>query len=87
MGKILPKNKFEKLVYLFGFIIKICHDARSPERQIRKEKSTVKQTVQSLTIGKVELYDTHKANWKIRNEQLNCRYGSMKQKMGKAGYE
>ena len=28
------KNKFEKLVYLVGFIIRIYHDARSPERQI-----------------------------------------------------
>ena len=28
-----PKNKFEKLVHLDGFIIRICHDARSPERQ------------------------------------------------------
>ena len=28
------KNKFEKLVYLFGFILRIYHDARSPERQI-----------------------------------------------------
>jgi len=27
------KNKIEKLVYLVGFIIRICHDARSPERQ------------------------------------------------------
>jgi len=27
------KNKFEKLVYLVGFIIRIYHDARSPERQ------------------------------------------------------
>jgi len=27
------KNKFEKLVHLVGFIIKIYHDARSPERQ------------------------------------------------------
>jgi len=29
------KNKFEKLVHLVGFIIRIYHDARSPERQIR----------------------------------------------------
>jgi len=29
------KNKFEKLVLLFGFIIRIYHNARSPERQIR----------------------------------------------------
>ena len=28
------KNKFEKLVFLFGFIIGIYHDARSPECQI-----------------------------------------------------
>jgi len=28
------KNKFEKSVHLFGFIIRIYHDARSPERQI-----------------------------------------------------
>jgi len=27
------KNKFEKLVYLVGFITRICHDARSPGRQ------------------------------------------------------
>jgi len=28
------KNKFEKLVHLVGFIIRMYHDARSPERQI-----------------------------------------------------
>ena len=28
------KNNFEKLVYLFGFIIIIYHDARSSERQM-----------------------------------------------------
>jgi len=28
------KNKFEKLVHLVGFIIRIYHDARSPERLI-----------------------------------------------------
>ena len=28
------KNKFEKLVHLVGFIIRIYHDARSTERQI-----------------------------------------------------
>jgi len=27
------KNKFEKLVRLVGFIMRIYHDARSPERQ------------------------------------------------------
>ena len=28
------KNKFEKLVHLVGFIMKIYHDVRSPERQM-----------------------------------------------------
>ena len=31
------KNKVEKLVHLVGFIIRIYHDARSPERQILLE--------------------------------------------------
>jgi uncharacterized phage-like protein YoqJ len=31
------KNKFEKLVHLVGFIIRIYHDARSSERQIKKK--------------------------------------------------
>jgi len=29
---LFPKNKFEKLVYLVGFIITIHHDARPPVR-------------------------------------------------------
>ena len=29
------KNKLEKLEHLVGFIIRIYHDARSPERQIQ----------------------------------------------------
>jgi len=32
------KNKFEKLVHLVGFIIRIYHDARSPERQKRNKE-------------------------------------------------
>jgi len=32
-AEFYSKNKFEKLVHLFGFIIRIYHDARSPERQ------------------------------------------------------
>jgi hypothetical protein len=53
----------------------------------RKEKSIVKHIVQSLTMVKVELYDTHKAKSKIRNEKLNCSNGSMQQKMREAGHE
>ena len=33
------KNKFEKLVHLASFIIRIYHDARSPERHIRTKCS------------------------------------------------
>ena len=32
-AEFYSKNKFEKLVHLVGFIIRISHDARSPERQ------------------------------------------------------
>ena len=32
--QIYSKNKFEKLVHLVGFIIRIYYDAPSPERQI-----------------------------------------------------
>jgi hypothetical protein len=31
------KNKFEKLMHLVGFVIRIYHDARSPERHILHE--------------------------------------------------
>ena len=31
--EVYSKNKFEKLMHLVGFIIRICHEALSPERQ------------------------------------------------------
>ena len=34
------KNKFEKSVHLVGFIIRIYHDARSPERQNQHQVQT-----------------------------------------------
>jgi len=52
----------------------------------RVENLTVKQIVQSSTMGNVELYDTHKTKSKIRNKQLICRNVSMKEKLRKAGY-
>ena len=33
MQSFIPKNKFEKLAHLVGFIIRIYHSARLPERQ------------------------------------------------------
>ena len=49
--RILFQNKFEKLVHLGGFIIRIYHDARSHERQTDglltiKRYYTIKLTVQ-----------------------------------------
>ena len=35
------KNKIEQLVHLVGFIIRIYHDARSPERQIQQGSTDV----------------------------------------------
>ena len=34
--RVLFKNTFDKLVNLVGFIVRIYHDERSPERQSRK---------------------------------------------------
>ena len=34
------KNKFEKLVYLVGFIIRIYHHVQSPKRQIHYLKNS-----------------------------------------------
>jgi len=38
MEEFYSKNKFEKSVHLVGFIIRIYHDARSSERQIREPR-------------------------------------------------
>ena len=34
MYNFIPKNKCEKLLHPVGFIIRIHHDARSPERHV-----------------------------------------------------
>ena len=41
------KNKFEKLVDLVGFILRIYHDARSPDRHISGRYVAVKATLMS----------------------------------------
>jgi len=40
-AEFCPKNKFEKLVHLVGFIIRIFRDARSPERQTEYLNSNI----------------------------------------------
>jgi len=41
MLEFYSKNKFEKLVHLVGFVIRMYHDARSPERNILSTSSSV----------------------------------------------
>jgi len=54
------KNKFEKLVHLVGFIIRIYHDAPSPERQI---------SVENFPLNKCIIVNTH-----TRLQQNNCAF-------------
>ena len=42
------KNKFEKLVHLVGFLIRIFHDARSSEHQISNLKVWHPRCVRSI---------------------------------------
>ena len=51
MYSFIPKIKFEKLVHLFGFVIRIYHVARSPERQIQFSELYLRQsTLQEETV-------------------------------------
>ena len=51
------KNKFEKLVHLVGFIIRIYHDARSPEHQIMNNNLKIHNTLPRFTF--TEIVDKH----------------------------
>jgi len=53
------KNKFEKLVHLVGFIIRIFHDARSPERQSRDHTlfSQIEQINLFIYVGNMISYE------------------------------
>jgi len=44
------KNKCEKLVHLVGFIIRIYHDTRSPERHILKANSPIARRAHAVPI-------------------------------------
>ena len=45
------KNKFEKLLHLVGFIIRLYHDARSPERQIPQALLPKSETTATLYLN------------------------------------
>ena len=56
------KNKFDKLVHLVGFILRMYHDARSPEGQIQKKESKWFYTRYGITVcnGDVALLNCNK---------------------------
>ena len=43
------KNKFEKLMHPVGFIIRIYHDARLPERQLHSMWTNISLVMMQLT--------------------------------------
>ena len=62
--EVYSKNKFEKLLHLVGFIIRIYHDARSPERQIHQYtfvivSHSVLVTMRNISDQGVEKIKTH----------------------------
>ena len=58
--RVLFQNKFEKLVHLVDFIIRICHDARSPERQKRLKICHLQYDVSKFCYGCCEYVYVHK---------------------------
>ena len=66
------KNKFEKLVHLVGFIIRIYHDARSPERQIsNKNKVLICQSDYICCVFSVGSHITVNITIKIVTVKIN----------------
>jgi len=54
--EIYSKNKFENLVHLVGFIIRIYHYARSPERQILSSlHAEFKINIFAVVLGNLQL--------------------------------
>jgi len=68
------KNKFEKLVKIFGFIIRIYHNARSPERQTHKNIGFKIRHVNKLKLERL-LYCLDSGGYRKRlKTMLVCRY-------------
>ena len=79
------KNKFEKLVRLFGFIIRIYRDARSRERQIQLYTWRTKTNLMSLAISFQFLCAQHVSDINIsiiRSLWLFCRISTLVDQCG-----
>jgi hypothetical protein len=59
------KNKFEKFVHFFGFIIRIYHDARSSERQNRLMPSGIINTI-ILVVCRSDMFQPSKGHPRVR---------------------
>jgi len=59
MYSFIPKNKFEKLVHLVGFIIRIYHDARSAERQTGRYRVLERRAAGTSTVQRALDFFTH----------------------------
>ena len=68
------KNKFEKLVHLVGFIVRIYHDARTHERQILRASSTlfryVPAKLHSVTHWTCKLSFHYLENFRYERERI-----------------
>jgi len=60
--ELRSKNKFEKLVRLVGFIIRIYHDARTPERQNGIFFSSASISNRTLSVRREWISYQHKKN-------------------------
>ena len=59
MQRFYSKNKFEKLVHLVGFVVRIYYDARSAERQIWRGLFTTSKSTE-LPNGSFQVRRFHK---------------------------
>jgi len=63
------KNKFEKLVHLVGFVIRIYNDARSPERELGSSVCRQYRGARPCDNG-MNMQDARKAGTFFEAEQL-----------------
>jgi len=69
------KIKFKKLVHLIGFIIRLFHDARSPERQIllfRLTNTKISKGTSHRWLKVIRIDDKLKLSCPLNKQNLEC---------------
>ena len=80
--ELYSKNKFEKLVYLVGFIIRIFQDARSPEFQIHAQRyNYISHTEEYAASFKIDALSVHR---QARHHKQNCKVKQSRYRPGVA---